>query len=75
LRGAVHFTMDNPIDLREQARQWRRQARSHSAVIANALIGAAEQLEAKADRADAASRKAGSVEAGRPEQADAGLER
>jgi hypothetical protein len=44
--------MRDPRDLREQARQWRRQAMAHTPGVARALQLAAEQLEDQADRVE-----------------------
>jgi hypothetical protein len=47
--------MQDPRDLREQARQWRRQAIAHAPRVAEALLLAAAALEAQADRLEDAS--------------------
>jgi hypothetical protein len=41
--------MEDPQDLRTQARRWRRLARFHDTATAVALIEAARRLERKAD--------------------------
>ena len=50
--------MNDPRDLRDQAKLWRRQARTQTPAVAAALMLAAHQLEAQAERLETAGRPA-----------------
>jgi hypothetical protein len=50
--------MKNPSVLRDMAKEWRREAVSHSPGVAKALVLAAELLQAQADEMEAGQRAA-----------------